>query len=207
VRFAHNDNVRTNRNRDTDFVESCRGKLSTVDDETIGPGHRQQDLYFNELFQLKVRCEYTRLYRDELSKWVTGFAVLRAVASSGGIAGWVIWRQYAFVWGAIIAASQLADALKDVFPNISRQKAANDLLVGLKSLFIEAVFEWEGVFAAKFTNEEIIERRRKLMQLQHELDVKHFPTGNLPSRPDLLALAETETITYLEAMFREGTAA
>jgi hypothetical protein len=60
------------------------------------------------------------------------------------------------------------------------------------------------VFSAKFTNEEITERRRKLMQLQHELDKKHFPTGDLPSRPDLLALAEQDTITYLESMFREG---
>jgi hypothetical protein len=64
------------------------------------PEHRQQQLYFRELFQLKVRCEYTRRYRDTLSTWVTRFAILRAVASSGSIAGWVIWREYAFVWAA-----------------------------------------------------------------------------------------------------------
>ncbi|HLY46549.1 MAG TPA: hypothetical protein VKQ73_13285 [Stellaceae bacterium] len=180
---------------------------SELVDISEAPEHRQQQLYFRELFQLKVRCEYTRRYRNTLSAWVTRIAILRAVASSGSIAGWVIWREYAFVWGAIIAASQLADALRDAIPYTARQKASNALLTDLDALFIEALFEWEGVFSAKFTNEEITERRRKLMQLQHEFDGKHFPTGNLPSRPDLLALAEQDAIAYLEAMFREEMSA
>jgi len=108
-------------------------------------------------------------------------------------------------WGSIIAASQMADALKDAIPFTTRQKGANDLLTSLEALFIEALFEWECVFSAQFTNEEITERRRKLMQRQHELDGKHFPTGNLPTRSDLFALAEQDAVTYLEAMFREGT--
>jgi hypothetical protein len=119
----------------------------------------------------------------------------------------VIWRDYAFVWAAIIAASQLADALRDAIPYTARQKAANALLADLDALFIEALFEWEGVFSAKFTNEEITERRRKLMQLQHEFDRKHFPTGDLPSRPDLLTLAEQDSIAYLESMFRRDMSA
>lgn len=175
------------------------------EDVSEAPEHRQQQLYFRELFQLKVRCEYTRCYRNILSAWVTRIAILRAIASSGSIAGWVIWRDYAFIWGAIIALSQLADALRDAIPYTARQKAANALLTDLDALFIEGLFEWEGVFSGKFTDEEITERRRKLMQLQHEMDGKHFPTGDLPSRPDLLKLAEENTITYLESMFREGT--
>jgi hypothetical protein len=174
-------------------------------DASEAPEHRQQQLYFQELFQLKVQCEYVRRYRDRLSMWVTRFAVLRAVASSGSIAGWVIWREYAFVWASIIAASQLADALREAIPYTARQKSANALLTDLDALFIEALFEWEAVYSAKFTNEEITERRRKLMQLKHDLGAKHFPTGDLPSRPDLLALADTDAITYLEAMFREET--
>lgn len=167
-------------------------------------GHRQQDLYFRELFQLKVQCEYTRRYRDVLAWWVTRFAFLRAIASSGSIAGWVVWKEYAFVWGAVIAASQLADAINHVVPYTARQKASNALLMDLDALFIETLFEWESVFSAKLTNEEITERRRKLMQLRHDLEVKHFPTGDLPKREDIFALAEQDTITYLEAMFREG---
>src|SRR5579862_5907476 len=91
--------------------------------------HRQQELYFTELWQLKVQCEYIRRYHGVLSWRVRAFGILRAVASSAGIGGWVIWKDLAFVWGAIIAASQVADAVKDQFPFTARQKAATGLLM------------------------------------------------------------------------------
>jgi len=172
--------------------------------DTDAPNHRQQNLYFNELWQLKVQCEYIRQYREILSWWDTRFSFLRAIASSGGIAGWAIWKDYAFLWGAIIAASQLSDALKNVVPFTARQKAATGLLMEIDALFIETLFEWESVFSGKFTTEEITERRRKLMELQHSLQWKHFPTSDLPRRDDMFALAEQTAIPYLESMFREG---
>ena len=107
--------------------------------------------------------------------------------------------------GAIIAASQLSDALKDVLPFTARQKSASALLLDLDALFIEALFEWESVYSAKFTNEVIAERWLRLKKLQHELDVKHFPTGDLPKRPDLLKLADGDASTYLGRLNRKGT--
>jgi len=176
--------------------------LTTTEAEP--PDHRQQDLYFNELFQLKVQCEYIRRYRNILSGWVTRFAVVRAIASSGSIGGWVIWKDLAFVWGAIIAVSQVSDALKDAIPYTARNKAATALLMDLDALFIETLFEWESVYAGAFTNGQITERRRKLMELRHDLEWKHFPTADLPRNPALLPLAERDAIDYLENMFREG---
>ena len=55
------------------------------------PGtHRQQELYWQQLVQLKVGCEYPRRYRNWLTRWETRVATLRAVASSGAIAAWAI---------------------------------------------------------------------------------------------------------------------
>lgn len=172
-----------------------------VDDEQV---HRSQELYYTALYGLRVNCEYIRLYRAHLSKWLTRIAIVRGVASSGGIGAWVIWRDYAFVWGSIIALSQVADALKDAIPYTARHKAANDLLNGLNALFIEALFEWEGVFAAQFPIEDIVDRRRKLMQRQHDLDIKCFPAGDLPFRADFQKLADDIAKDYLETMFGKG---
>ena len=166
--------------------------------------HRQQDLYFDELFQLKVACEYHRRYRQALARRVRGFEVLRAVASNGAIVTWAVAQSHPFVWGGIIAAAQLADALKDAIPITARYKAVSGLVMSLDALFIEALYEWEGVFGGQFSNEEITERRRKLMQIRHDAEVKHFPTGDLPERQDLLELAEQDAIAYLEPMFRPG---
>ena len=163
--------------------------------------HRQQDLYFNELFQLKIACEYQRRYANRLARWVTGFNALRAIASSGAIATWAIVQAYPLVWGGIIAAAQVSDALKDVIPFTARQKAASGLAMSFDALLIEALYEWESVFAGRLSDEEITERRRTLMQLRHEADVKHFPTGDLPERADLLKLAEADAVTYFENMF------
>jgi hypothetical protein len=162
--------------------------------------HRQQDLYFNELFQLKIACEYMRLYRNDLAGWVTRFAAMRAIASSGAIATSAVVKSYPLVWGGIIAASQLADALRDVIPFTAHHKAASALSMTLDALLIEALYEWESVYAARFTTQEITDRRRKLMQLRHDAEVKHFPAG-VPERKRYLAMAEDEAISYFDAMF------
>ncbi|HUZ65982.1 MAG TPA: hypothetical protein VMU82_19935 [Acetobacteraceae bacterium] len=109
------------------------------------------------------------------------------------------------IWGGVIAASQVADALKDVFPFTARHKAANDLVTTLEALLIEALYEAEGVYAGQFTNEQITDRRRVLMKLRHDADAKHFPTGDLPERKDLLALADEAAIAYFDSMFGPRT--
>ena len=76
--------------------------------------------------------------------------------------------------------------------------------MALDALLIEALYDWEGIYAARFTNEQITDRRRKLMQLRHEAEVKQFPTG-LPERKRYLALAEDEATAYFDAMFGPRT--
>ncbi len=45
---------------------------------------------WKEMIQLKVATAYIRRYRDYLGIWTTSLGTLRAVASSGAIAGWAI---------------------------------------------------------------------------------------------------------------------
>ena len=105
------------------------------------------------------------------------------------------------IWASIIAASQLSDVLKDAIPLNARHKAVTALASSLEAQVIEALHEWEGVYAGQFTNEEITERRRKLMQLRHEAEVEHLPDGDLPERSDLLELAEADAIAYFVTMY------
>jgi hypothetical protein len=57
------------------------------------------------------------------------------------------------------------------------------------------------VYGGLFSNEEITERRRKLMQMRHEAEVEHLPTADLPERAELLELAEADAIAYFVTMF------
>jgi hypothetical protein len=152
-----------------------------------------------------VARDYMRRYRDVLARRVTWFGALRAIASSSAIGAWALWQSYPMVWGGIIVASQVADALRDVFPFTVRHKAANDLVTSFEGLLIEALYEAEGVYSGQFTDKEITDLRRKLMRLRHEAEVRHFPSGHLPERRHLLALADEAAIAYFDSIFGPRT--
>jgi len=156
---------------------------------------RQKNLYWKQLVDLKVAAIYMRCYRDYLGTWVTRIAMVRAIASSGSIAGWAIWKEFAFLWGMIIVLSQLIDALKDVFPFVKTFKAAGEQVATLSSLLLDALLEWENIFANKYTADEIMSRRFKLMKLQQEAENKNFPDG-LKVRQGLFESAQEEARSY-----------
>jgi len=152
------------------------------------------------MFELKRAASYIRFYRDSLGKWVTGLGALKAIASCAGIAAWAIWREYAFIWGAIIAASQVADALKDVFPFSKKHKAACEHAVILANLFIDVQLEWENVFAGRYTDDEIMKRLHQLRKMQLDAESRNFPDG-LAERPVLLDRATQDATEYLAATY------
>jgi len=161
---------------------------------------RQQQLYWKQMIELKVASTYMRLYRDYLGRWVTALGVFRAVASSGSIAAWAIWRQYALIWGAIIALSQVTDALKDVFPFTKRHKAASTQTITLGTMLIDAQLEWESIFSGRYSDEQIMKMRYKLMKLQHDAEVSNFPDG-LALNGSLFAQAQQEAKEYFRATY------
>jgi hypothetical protein len=131
---------------------------------------------------------------------VTGLGALKAIASCSGIAAWVIWREYAFVWGAIIAAAQVADALKDVFPFAKKHKAASAYSITLDYLFNDVQLEWENIFSGRYTDEEIMSRLHKLRKLQLDALQRNFPDG-LTVRDALAAQARQIADGYFETTY------
>jgi hypothetical protein len=164
--------------------------------DTAPQSHTQQLLYWKQMIQLKVASLYICRYRDYLGGWVTALGVIKAIASSVSIAAWAIWQRYSFVWGCIIAASQIADALKEVFPFTKKHKAASEHAITLDTLFIDAQLEWDAIFSGKYTNEQISTRLHKLRKLQHDAECRHFPEG-LSLRTSLFMQAEEDAQLYL----------
>ncbi len=153
------------------------------------------------MIELKVAAGYIRRYRDDLGKWVTGLGTVKAIASSGSIAAWAIWREYAFIWGAIIAIAQVVDALKDVFPFTKRHRAASEHAITLGSIFIDAQLEWENIFSGRLTDEQIADRQHKLRKLQHDAERHNFPNG-LATKTALFKEAEVEAEEYFVSIVR-----
>jgi hypothetical protein len=163
--------------------------------ELVPNPHRQKQNYWAQLYELKTACAYMRRYRAYLNGWVTSIDTIKAVASSASIAAWALWREHAFIWASIIAASQVLEALKDVFPMTKKLKAASEHTIQLESLFIDAQVEWENIFTGHYADDEIMGRWHKLMKLQHDAETKNFPNG-LPFRPVDFSEAEAEARDY-----------
>lgn len=164
---------------------------------------RQPDLYWKQLVQLKAASTCIRLYRNRLARWVRGVELVKAVGSSGAIAAWVVWKDLPFLWSGIIAAAQLLDAVKHVFPFARQHKAASDLTVALELLCIDAEAEWESIFAGRVPNDGITERRARLARLRLEAEHKHFPEGFAPDHA-LIELATEEANAYFSVTYGEG---
>lgn len=168
--------------------------------EVTSDPHRQQQLHWNEMIDLKSEALYIRLYRDFLGKWVTSIGALKAVASCGGIAAWVVWKDYAFVWGAIIAASQLADALKEVFPFAKKHKAASVYSMTIDNLFNDVQLEWENIFSGQYTDKEIMKQLHQLRKLRLNALQHNFPDG-LAARDALAIQANHAAENYFQTTY------
>ena len=152
------------------------------------------------MVELKVASAYNRRYRDYLGRWVTSIGTIRAIASSGSIAAWALWKDYAFVWASIIAVSQVLDALKEVFPVTKRHKAASEHANSLGTILIDAQLEWEKIFMGIYTEVETVNLRHKLMKLQHDAERTNFPDG-LSERASDFALAQQEAMAYFRTTY------
>lgn len=153
----------------------------------------EQRMYWQEFVKLKSDAYYVRDYRNSLGRWVTATATIRAIASSGSIAAWVIWRRYAFIWASIIALSQLADALKDVFPFYKRRAALSRWVRQLDRMFVFAQRDWEDIAGSRCTEQQIRKLLHQLRSRKQKLEAKSIPDG-LTRKESILQDAEAEAV-------------
>jgi len=170
-----------------------------MNDDTDGPSHEQQ-VYWQELVQLKADSFYVRDYRNGLNRWVTGVATIRAIASTGGIAAWLVWKKYAWVWACIVAASQIVDALKGVFPFYKRRGALSRWLRSLNRLFVEAQRDWDAISAGRCTDAQIRKLTHRLRLRKERAEGKYIPHG-LGQREEIFEKAQNEAAKFFSARY------
>ncbi len=73
-------------------------------------------MYWQAMSDLKLRSVTMRLDRDRLARAIRSVEAIKAIATSGGVAGWVIWKNFPLVWSCVVLAAQVLDALKHVLP-------------------------------------------------------------------------------------------
>jgi hypothetical protein len=120
----------------------------------------------------------------------------------GALGTWAAVKAYPMVWGGVIAAAAVVDALQNTVPFAMHLRGTNTLCVSLEALFIDALMAWEDVRAGRFDEHELKTRRHTLMKLRHETEVKALPNG-LPLRKKPFELAETDAFAYFNVTYHQ----
>src|SRR6185503_2278756 len=151
-----------------------RSRISTVGvplmvEIDIEGGKQYQLRYWKELTQLRAQIEYLNLYGSRSEYMDNGLVIFLAITSSGSIAAWAVWHQVPWLWGLLIALSQLVSAVKQHLPYQRREKAIQNLTPALESLFLRAEADWFKVSEGEWNNAQINSALTKVKQ--HKLEI------------------------------------
>lgn len=95
-----------------------------------------------EFCNCRYKADCMALLVKKYRKYDERLNIFVALTSSGSIASWAIWQEYAFIWGAVIAISQLVNALRPIYPFSKHVHNLNTRCYKLEALFLELEDLW-----------------------------------------------------------------
>ncbi len=161
--------------------------------------HGVQQQYWNQFTRLKRDAIYINRYHGRVELIDRALSMSSAVASSAAIGGWVIWRESAFVWGAIIAASQVLTAIKPFLPYSARLKALSRFGTELEGLALVAETDWLAVARLTISDEEIHRRTMSLKRKALTAQTKSFGGASLPEKARWVQAADIAASDYMQS--------
>jgi hypothetical protein len=161
-----------------------------------------QTRYWDTFNTLKRDALYISRYHGQVESIDRNINIFSALASNGSIAGWIIWKDIGFVWGAVIAALQALNASKPYLPFRKRMVALANLGPELEALALVAETDWLKVSQGQLTDAEIHELTMTLKTKCLRVITKSFGGSSLPENKGLLDMAERDARAYMLS-FRE----
>lgn len=155
-----------------------------------------QKMYWDDLVQLRFQLLYIETYSDASYKKDNAINIILAIASSSSIGAWVIWKEAAIVWGAIIAISQVINAVKDYLPYNSRKKYLNQLHSELAELLNEYEYKWLDVAEGELTARQINDLLFSLRKKKQKVHKKYLVSNHLPRCKKYMELADNRLKEY-----------
>ena len=160
-----------------------------------------QEQYWQELCQLRVHANSIELYYQGAANWERGISIFLAVASSGSIAGWLMWEEAFILWALIIGISQVIVVIKEFLPFKTRVASLPALTYELEQLANSAEKDWVRVAGGELTEKEINELWHEIKSKKTDHVHKALEGGTLPTQKNILAAAEESTEVYFNHFY------
>jgi len=161
-----------------------------------------QEYFWKEFYRLKVHINYVELMLSKTENWDRWIKMISAIASSTSIAGWVIWKEYAFVWGGFIAASQVMSAIRPYLPYKERLRCYAALLIELEEIQLSVESRWIEISGGEYAEAKIRNSLSELRLKRHLAFKKHLPTTTFPDDGQLFHKAELRAETYFQIFYK-----
>ena len=160
-----------------------------------------QDRYWKELYQLRVHVNYLEIYMERSERLDKAISIFLAITSSSSICGWAIWNRFSFVWGMIIAISQLINAIKYFLPYRDRMKSLNKIVRDFDELLVLFEMKWFDVSEGKLTEKEINNLQFEIRKKKLESLKKHLGASSLPVKDKYFSIAKDNANTYIKNFY------
>jgi hypothetical protein len=157
--------------------------------------------YWRELDQMKVHVFYLESYLEKTSNYDRWLNMFLAVMANGSIASWVVWKDYSFIWGFLIALSQLINAIKVYFPYQKRLKSLEGITKELETLFLVMETAWFDVSEGKLTEKDIHKQHMDMKKKKQQLTDKYFGGNPLPHDDKLMNKAKDKAAYYFKMFY------
>jgi len=157
----------------------------------------EQERYWELITQVRFEVYYTDGYISRTHNWETWQNAITAIASSGSIAGWIIWKDWGIIWAGIIALSQVINALKPILPFTRRLKLLQEMYGEITRLSLEIEEDWFGISQGDFTERQINQKRFDRLKKKEVLRDKYLGSHVLPLKEDIERKANELVDVYL----------
>ncbi len=147
---------------------------------------------------MKTHAVYLELLLAKTEAIDRSIKIFLALVSSGSIAGWAVWKDAQLLWGILIAASQVINAIRSYLPYKERMKALSALARELDELAIHTEIKWLEIAAGELTEKEMRKLQADMLIKASSAAQKHFPNNSIPDNPALMRKAEATATKYLE---------
>ena len=160
-----------------------------------------QEHYWKEFYRLKVHINYVEQMLAKTETWDRNIKIFSAITSSTSIGAWVIWKEYALIWGAIIALSQVLGAIRQYLPYKDRLRCYAALLIELEEIQLWVESRWIEISKGE-CGEALIRKSLDNIRLRrHFAFKKHLPTTTVPEDGLLFKEAERRAQAYFQNFY------
>jgi len=158
----------------------------------------ERDRYWTYFVQTYGHSRYLYKYLEKCEGIDRRISMFSAIASSSSIGGWVIWKEIGWVWGTIIAISQVITAIKNFLPYARRADLLRTLTISYARLVTRVEGEWYPVSSGSLPDKKINDLLLKFKTEQDAIEEKLFSKVTLPTEKNLLLQAGEDTKSYFK---------